>query len=74
MIKGAEFVFRLDDRLPLFLHEWKFKPLMLYFAMDLMLLLPEYKSVFQNQLEEDRHQVLEHKENDAGLIPVHGIG
>ena len=66
VIKGAEFVFRVDDRLPLFLHEWKFKPPMLYFAMDLMLLLPQYKSVFQNQLEEDRHQVLEHKENDAG--------
>ena len=66
VIKGAEFVFPVDNRLPHHLYQWRLTPSERYFPLDLMLLLPQYKTVFQIQLEEDRKEVLEHKEVDAG--------
>jgi hypothetical protein len=66
VIKGAEFIFPVDDRLPHYLFQWRLTPPERYFPLDLMLLLPEYKNIFQLQLEEDRKEVLEHKHMDAG--------
>ena len=66
VVKGVEFVFPMDKRLPHVLLEWRFKPPAQYFPLDLMLLLPHYKAVYQTQMEEDRREVLEQKELDGG--------
>lgn len=62
----VEFLFPDAKDIPRQMHDWILRPAACYFPLDLMLLLPDYRKVYQTQLTEDRAEVLEYRDFDVG--------